>query len=176
MNKAIFLDRDGVINEDDGFVYKQEDFRFKEGIFDFCRAAQWKGYLMVICTNQSGVARGYYTERDIQALNEWMLNEFCKQGINICKVYYCPYHPDGIGEYRRESYDRKPNPGMLLKAQAEFDIDMAISIVIGDKPSDIEAGINAEVRKRLFQQGKYCSPNDGKTEIITHILEAIKYL
>ena len=177
MSRAVFLDRDGVINKDDGYVHKPEEFRFKSGIFEFCKAAQTKGYLLIVVTNQSGIARGYYTEQDFQILTDWMLSEFDKQGIHVTKVYYCPFHPDkGIGEYKCESPDRKPNPGMLQKAKTEFDIDMASSILIGDKPSDIEAGINVGVGKLIFLQDNYPKPNNNNAEIITHISEAIKFL
>ncbi|HHY27005.1 MAG TPA: HAD family hydrolase [Desulfitobacterium dehalogenans] len=177
MSRAIFLDRDGVINEDDGYVYKPEGFRFKSGIFKFCKVAQDKGYLLIVATNQSGIARGYYTEQDYQVLTNWMLGEFDKQGVHITKAYHCPFHPDkGIGEYRCDSPDRKPNPGMLLKAKAEFDVDMANSILIGDKSSDIEAGINAGVGRLIFLQDKYPNSNNSNAEIITHISEAIKFL
>ncbi|MDR0999920.1 MAG: HAD family hydrolase [Clostridiales bacterium] len=168
MNKAIFLDRDGVINEDGGYIYKPEDFHFKDGIFDFCRAAGDKGYLLIVCTNQSGIARGYYTEEEYLALNDWMLEEFKKYGVRIAKTYCCPDYPD--------SPDRKPNSGMLLKAKMEFDIDMAGSIIIGDKASDIEAGRGAEVGKLIYLQSSYDKPNGADFEIIISIMEVVKFL
>lgn len=177
MNKAVFLDRDGVINKDAGYVYKTEDFRFMGGVFDFCRIAQDKGYLLIVVTNQSGIARGFYSEKNFQSLTDWMLNEFEKENVRIAKVYYCPYHPEnGIGKYRRESPERKPNPGMLLKAKDDFNLDLAMSIVIGDKTSDIEAGINAGLGRLIFLQGKYEKPNHCNTEVITHISEALQFL
>jgi len=156
MKKAVFLDRDGVINKDNGYVCKPEDFHFIDGIFEFCRAAQEKGYILFVVTNQAGLARGYYSEDDYDKLTEWMLNVFTKQGIRIEMVYYCPYHPEsGIGAYKQDSFDRKPNPGMILKARDEFDIDLSQSILIGDKESDMEAGRRAGVGNLIALKGKY---------------------
>ncbi|MDR1329723.1 MAG: HAD family hydrolase, partial [Oscillospiraceae bacterium] len=140
MSRAVFLDRDGVVNEDGGYIYKREDFRFLNGIFDFCRAARARGYLLFIITNQAGIARGYFTEEDYRALTEWMLDKFAEQGIQIKKVYHCPYHPEhGVGRYKKDSFDRKPNPGMIFRAQREFNINLWSSVLIGDKDSDINA-------------------------------------
>ena len=145
-SKAVFLDRDGIINVDKGYVYKIEDFHFMDGIFDRLKDYQKQGYLLIIITNQAGIGRGYYTEEDFHILNEWMLNEFEIRGIHITKVYYCPYHPiHGVGTYKIDSYDRKPNPGMILKAEKEFNIDLSESILIGDKETDLEAGRRAGV-------------------------------
>ncbi len=141
MNKAVFLDRDGVINIEKNYVYKIEDFEFMPGIFDLCRKYQQEGYLIFIITNQAGIARGYYTEKQFLILTDWMIKELKKQDITITKVYFCPHHPDFTGECEC----RKPNPGMILQAAKEFDIDLSESILIGDKESDIEAGKRAGV-------------------------------
>ncbi len=144
--KALFLDRDGVINIEKNYVWRVEDFEFLPGIFELCALAQGLGFLPIVITNQAGIARGYYTEADFQRLNEWMLGEFRVRGIEIGYVYHCPYHPTaGIGEYRRESFDRKPNPGMILKARRDFGLDLSRSVLVGDKDSDIEAGRAAAV-------------------------------
>lgn len=149
-NKALFLDRDGVINIDHGYVGKIEDFDFIDGIFELCQKAQDKGYLIIIVTNQAGIARGYYTEEQFLELTKWMENEFKKKEIHITKTYYCPYHIDAkITQYKKDSEDRKPKPGMLLKAIDKFNIDPKKSIMIGDKKSDIEAGRGAGIRKRI---------------------------
>ena len=150
-NKALFLDRDGVINVEKNYVYRVEDFEFIDGIFDVLRSFQERGYLLIIITNQAGIGRGYYTEEDFHRLNTWMLDVFKDKGITITKVYYCPFHKEyGMGEYKRDSYDRKPNPGMILKAEKDFNIDLSKSILIGDKESDIEAGINAGIPKNIL--------------------------
>jgi D-glycero-D-manno-heptose 1,7-bisphosphate phosphatase len=146
VRQALFLDRDGVINVDRHHVYRIEDFEFLPGIFELCEAAAERGYLIVVVTNQAGIGRGYYTEADFQRLSTWMADTFGQRGIDIARIYHCPYHPTaGIGEYRRESFDRKPQPGMLLKARDELGLDMSASVLIGDKDSDIAAGRAAGV-------------------------------
>ena len=164
MKKALFLDRDGVINVDNGYVYKIQDFVFIEGIFDFLLHFQAEGYLLIIVSNQAGIARGYYTVRDYEVLNAWLLDEFSKRGIHIAKTYYCPYHPIvGHGEYLKDSPDRKPNPGMILKARDEFTLDLEASVLIGDKNSDMEAGRRAGVGRLIFLRGKY--PTDSAADV-----------
>ena len=139
--RALFLDRDGIINVDKEYVWRTEDFAFVPGIFELCRTAQDVGLVPVVVTNQAGIGRGLYTEHDFQALTEWMLAEFRARGIGIGRVYHCPYHPtDGIGDYRRDSPDRKPNPGMILKAMDDLGLDLSRSVLVGDKDSDIDAG------------------------------------
>jgi D-glycero-D-manno-heptose 1,7-bisphosphate phosphatase len=177
MNKAVFLDRDGVINEDTGFIHKPEDFRFKCGIFDFCRAAQDKDYLLIVATNQSGIARGLYSEDDFHRLSDWMLSKFRERGVHINKLLYCPYHPEkGMGKYKIDSPDRKPNPGMLFKARAVFDIDLQNSIVIGDRDSDIEAGRRSGVKTLLLLPGKYAYTIADDMHVIGVLSEAEKFL
>src|SRR6185437_12107787 len=113
------------INIERDYVHRQQDFEFREGIFEICQAAQSLGYLLLVVTNQAGIGRGYYTETDFFQLTDWMLKEFSKRRIYIARVYHCPYHPvHGIGSYRLDSPDRKPKPGMLLRAQADFDLDL----------------------------------------------------
>jgi len=143
--KALFLDRDGVINEDYGYVYKKEDFKFKEGIFEALKLAIKKGYTIFIVTNQSGIARKYYTEDDFYQLMEWVKEEFKKRGIIIKDIKFCPHHPDitGVCECR------KPNAGMILDLAKKYNIDLKNSIMIGDKDSDIEAGKKAGIGKNL---------------------------
>ena len=151
LNKALFLDRDGVINIDYGHVGKIEDFHFIDGIFELCQKAIAKGYLIIIVTNQAGIAKGYYTEEDFLKLTDWMENKFLDNGIKITKTYYCPYHKEAIvAKYKKDSYDRKPNPGMLLKAIEEFNIDPERSIIIGDKESDIIASRNANIGSEIL--------------------------
>jgi D-glycero-D-manno-heptose 1,7-bisphosphate phosphatase len=145
-NRALFLDRDGVINIERGYLHRQEEFEFREGIFEVCRSAQALGYLLLVVTNQAGIARGYYTETDFLRLTDWMLEEFGKRQVRIARVYYCPYHPvHGLGHYRLDSPDRKPKPGMLFRAQADFGLDLRASVLIGDKLSDIQAAQAAGV-------------------------------
>jgi D-glycero-D-manno-heptose 1,7-bisphosphate phosphatase len=151
--KALILDRDGVVNIDKDYVYRIEDFEFVDGIFDLCRQAADQGYLIIIITNQSGIGRGYYAEADFHSLTDWMKAQFADAGVNIAQVYFCPYHPvHGIGRYKADSYDRKPNPGMILKAAQDFDLDLSNCILVGDKESDMKAARTAGVgHKVLFR-------------------------
>ena len=149
MNKALFLDRDGVVNIEINYLFKIKDFRFMDGIFELCKHYQNLGYILFIVTNQSGIARGYYTEENFHSLTSWMTKEFSKHSIEIKKTYYCPHFPDISGECSC----RKPSSGMLLQARDEFDIDLEKSILIGDKESDIEAGIGAGLKENyLFDE------------------------
>lgn len=155
--KALFLDRDGVINVEKNYVYRIEDFEFLPGIFDLCELAMRLGFRLVVITNQAGIGRGYYGEADYQALTHWMVQQFREHGVVIDRVYHCPHHPTaGIGEYRQESFHRKPNPGMLLMARDDLGLDLSRSILVGDKDSDIEAGIAAGVKTniKLVPSGK----------------------
>lgn len=139
--KALFLDRDGVINKEINYLYKIEEFIFNKGIFELCKYYKRRGFLIFIVTNQAGIARGYYTEEDYKILTKWMLIEFSKRGINIEKIYHCPHHPEFTGECTC----RKPKPGMLKQAESEYDLNLANSVLIGDRISDIEAGNKAGV-------------------------------
>jgi D-glycero-D-manno-heptose 1,7-bisphosphate phosphatase len=145
-NRSLFLDRDGVINVNHGYVYRLENFDFMDGIFTLARAAHAQHYKLVVITNQAGIARGYYSEQQFNDLTHWMCNQFAMQGAPLAKVYFSPYHPTaGIGEYKKDDISRKPRPGMILHAQQELNLDLGNSILIGDKASDIQAGIAAGV-------------------------------
>jgi|TARA_B100000768_G_scaffold170310_1_gene176614 D-glycero-D-manno-heptose 1,7-bisphosphate phosphatase len=175
---AIFLDRDGVINKDYGYVYQIKDFDFIDGIFNFVKKAQSLGYKIVIITNQAGIARGLYTERDFHTLTDWMLKEFVKSGCKVDKVYYCPFHPtEGLGKYLKDDLSRKPNPGMIIKAQNELDIDLSNSILIGDKSSDINAGLASGVGTNILLSNKDLHDLAKKDhQRITYINEAMTFL
>lgn len=157
MRPALFLDRDGVINVDHGYVHRPEEFDFMDGIFDVARTARDQGYLLVVVTNQAGIGRGHYSEMQFHQLTDWMCHRFCEEGAPIDRVYFSPYHPTaGLGEYRQDHVSRKPRPGMLLQAQRELALDLSASILIGDKQSDIQAGIAAGVRRNLLLQPDGC--------------------
>jgi len=145
--KAAFLDRDGVINVDKEYVYKIEDFEFKEGIFELLELLQKKGFVLFVVTNQSGIGRGYYTFRDFEKLTKYMLNEFRRKGIEIIEVAFCPHHPNEHCECR------KPKPGMILDLAKKYNITLKDSIMIGDKLSDIKAGQNAGIGKNYLVRG-----------------------
>ena len=151
LQKAVFLDRDGVINVDNGYVHRPQQFEFIDGVFAACRRLQALGYQLIIVTNQSGIGRGYYSEHDFAALSRWMLQRFQDNQVRINAIYYCPYHPEhGKGRYRRASLYRKPQPQMLLDAAAEHQLDLTTSCLVGDKTSDLQAGIAAGVGQNFF--------------------------
>ena len=171
MNKALFLDRDGVINKEKNYLYKIEDFEFIDGVFETCRYFQKKGYLIIIITNQAGIARKKYSENDFKILTDWMLKEFENKDIKILKVYHCPHHPDFSGECEC----RKPKPKMILDAQNEFNIDLKKSILIGDKNSDIEAGLNAKIGNNyLITTGDKIKYNKYLVKILNNLKDLIK--
>ncbi len=154
-NKALFLDRDGVINIDHDYVHKIENFDFVSGIFDLGKKAIDLGYLLIVITNQAGIGKGYYSEEQFLELTKWMENQFIKHQIKITKTFYCPYHIDAkIEKYRQNSFDRKPNPGMLLKAIEEFNIDPKNSIMIGDKETDMMAAEKAGIGLKIIFKTK----------------------
>lgn len=174
--KALFLDRDGVINLEQGYVHSEADFIFKEGIFDLCRAAQALDYLLIVVTNQAGIARGYYTEEQFLALTDWMNRQFAEQQVKITRVYYCPYHPvHGIGKYKVDSPDRKPRPGLLLRAREDLDLDLGASVLIGDAVSDIKAGMEAGVGRLILLRSPAFKSARAEIECdVAHSLDEIR--
>ncbi|MDX9814592.1 MAG: D-glycero-beta-D-manno-heptose 1,7-bisphosphate 7-phosphatase [Sulfurimonadaceae bacterium] len=150
LTKALFLDRDGVINIEKNYLYRVEDFEFIDGVFELCKHFQNLGFIIVVITNQSGIARGYYSQDDFLKLSSWMVDEFKKQGINISRVYHCPHHPDFSGECEC----RKPKNGMILEAQKDFDIDLKNSVLVGDSESDIEAAISSNIQQTYLLSQK----------------------
>jgi D-glycero-D-manno-heptose 1,7-bisphosphate phosphatase len=155
----VFLDRDGVINVDHGYVSRPEQFEFIDGIFEACQHFAALGYTLIVVTNQSGIGRGYYTEADFLSLTQWMTERFAAHGVTIAGVYWCPHHPvNAKGAYQRECDCRKPAPGMILQAAQEHDIDLASSLMLGDKVSDMQAAIAAGIgRKVLVLSGQSLS-------------------
>ncbi len=178
-NRALFLDRDGVINHDSGYTSDVESFLFIDGIFDVCRAARRLGYFLIVVTNQAGIARGYYSEQDFSILTKWMCEQFEAEGAPISDVFYCPYHPEhGVGEYKKDSFDRKPNPGMLLRAAEKYGLDLNCSIMIGDKDSDMQAANKAGVGIRChYLPSVDCEPvSDAATHQIIALQEIVSLL
>ncbi len=170
MNRALFLDRDGVINVEKDYLYKIEEFEFIDGIFELCRHYEELGFLIFVVTNQSGIARHYYSEEDFKKLSIWMTEAFLKHDIKIQRVYHCPHHPDISGACNC----RKPNPGMLLDANKEFDIDMSSSIIIGDKERDIEAGLNAGLNETYLLDESRTVQSSKATKIVNKLDEIWK--
>jgi len=168
MKKALFLDRDGVINIEKNYLYRKEDFEFIEGIFDLVKYYKSLDYYVFVVTNQSGIARGFYTEEDFNILSSWMKKEFLKENIIIDDVYFCPHHPSINGDCDC----RKPKAGMLFEASNNYNIDLKNSIIIGDKERDIEAGLNAGLQETyLFNQN--CTIKTSKARKIVSKLENI---
>jgi len=163
MKKAAFIDRDGVINEDREFVYRVEDFHFIRGSVAALRRLQSAGYLLVVITNQSGIARGLFTEAQYRELEAQMRARLLQEGVTLDCVQYCPHLPDAeVLQYRLDCDCRKPRPGMLLGAAALLDIDVSQSILVGDRRADIEAGRAAGVgRCYLVRSGKPVSESDA---------------
>ncbi len=164
--KALFLDRDGVINIEKNYLHKIEEFEFIDGIFDLCKKYQDLGYLIVIVTNQSGIARGYYSEEDFELLIRWMVDVFERENIHITAVYHCPHHPDISGECTC----RKPEPGMLLEAAEKYDIDLEHSLLVGDSERDIMAAHRAGVNE------SYLFSDDAQTSEATKIIRSLSEL
>jgi len=179
-NKALFLDRDGVVNKDYGYVYQINKFHLIDNIISLIKYAKENGYKIIVITNQAGIGRQLFSVQDYKKITKYMKDLFLKNNCIIDAVYHCPYHPsEGIGKYLKDSYDRKPNPGMLLKAQKDFNLDMNKSILIGDKMSDIKAGSSAFVKTNILfnkHKKKYRSKKLLKFFEISSLTEALKYI
>jgi len=147
MNKALFLDRDGVINKNFGHVHRVKNFKFRKGIFELAKFFQDNGFLILVITNQAGIGKGLYSLNDFNLLNNWMISKFFEEGVTISKTFYCPHLPEINCDCR------KPKPGLILLASKEFNIDLKKSYLIGDKDSDISSGKAANVKK-LFKVQK----------------------
>lgn len=148
--RGLFLDRDGVINIDHGYVGSVDRFMFRDGVFDALRQARRIGFCIFIVTNQAGVARGYYQEQDFRHLTSWMHTQFAQQSISIDGVYACFTHKDGHDPYNRDSFWRKPNPGMIMQAAQDYSVDLSRSIMVGDQPTDMQAAQRAGVGTCVF--------------------------
>ena len=173
MNKAIFLDRDGTINVEKHYLYKIEDFEFLPGVIDALKQLQQAGFLLIVITNQSGIARGYYTEEDFQKLNDWMVSTLRKQGVTIADVYYCPHLPDAqVSAYRKDCNCRKPKLGMYKQAILDYNIQIGHSYAIGDKIRD------CAICESTLCKGFLIGENE-KTEIIADVktgkMERVSY-
>ena len=174
--KALFLDRDGIINVDHGYVYKSENFDFVEGIFDLCKDAVALGYKLVVVTNQAGIGRGYYTEEDFWKLMNWVTDRFQDQGLKIEEIYFCPDHPQkGTGQFKRFSIDRKPGPGMLIRAANDLSINLTKSIIVGDSYTDIYAGLAAGLQA-CIHVGEPVSTDCKNVYCVKNLFEARKII
>ena len=176
---AVFLDRDGTINVEKDYLHKVEDFEFIDGVPEAIRALKRAGYLIIVVTNQSGVARGYYSLDDVAQLHEHVQRELAKHNTAIDAFYVCPHHPKkGIGEFLQKCDCRKGAPGMLLKAADDHGIDLSRSYMVGDKIADIEAGNNAGCLPILvltgYGQREKQKIIKGKVKVCPDLAEAAK--
>ncbi|HET9088270.1 MAG TPA: HAD family hydrolase [Acidobacteriaceae bacterium] len=177
--KALFLDRDGVVNREISYLWQAEHTEFTPGIFDLCRVAQGRGYKLIILTNQSGIAREMYSEGNFHDFMLWMASQFKQQDIELDAYYYCPHHPiHGKGKYHKDCADRKPNPGMLLRASEDHLVDLARSIFIGDRCSDACAGTAASIGTMILMQNGHSAwcPREKFHARIANLLDAIPLL
>lgn len=164
-NAALFLDRDGVINIDHGYTHRVQDLEFIPGILELIGLANSNGYLVIVVTNQAGVARGFYDEEAVKAFNNAVSLAVSKVGYRVERFYYCPHHPDGrISRYKKKCSNRKPGSGMLLRAATDYSIDLPRSIIVGDKPTDIEAGRRASLRAGYLFDPQMRLPSRVATE------------
>ena len=179
MTSAVFLDRDGVINVDHGYVSTWERFEFLPGVPDALRALQDAGYLLIVVSNQSGIGRGYYCEADVESLNQAIAQHLGSTvGVTLSEFYHCPHHPtEAEGEFRRQCDCRKPAPGMIRQAVLDHGIDLKTSLLVGDKDSDIEAGRAAGVA-RLFKvvDSPQTATPAGDVQLVIGLSEVPGYL
>jgi D-glycero-D-manno-heptose 1,7-bisphosphate phosphatase len=177
MKRAVFIDRDGTINVEKEYLYLAGDFEFITGAVEAIRMLNEAGFLVVVVTNQSGVARGYYTEEDVHLLHRHIASQLELSGGRVDAWFYCPHHPSGRGSYALPCRCRKPQPGMLLEAARRYDIDLEASYMIGDKLVDAEAGMAAGCRSILVRTGygaaEATSLPDGVT-VVDDLLAAVK--
>lgn len=149
--RAAFLDRDGVINVDRGYLYRREDFDFVPGVLEGARRLHELNYALVVVSNQSGIGRGLFSEADFHAVSDWMREKFIAAGAPLAGIYFCPHHPtEAHGRYLRSCDCRKPAPGMLLSAARDLHLDLGASAIFGDRPSDLEAALAAGVPLRIM--------------------------
>ena len=179
MTSAVFLDRDGVINVDHGYVSTWERFEFLPGVPDALRTLQDAGYLLIVVSNQSGIGRGYYGEADVESLNQAVAQHLGSTvGVTLSEFYHCPHHPtEAEGEFRRQCDCRKPAPGMIRQAVLDHGIDLKTSLLVGDKDSDIEAGRAAGVA-RLFKvvDSPQTATPAGDVQLVIGLSEVPGYL
>ncbi|TCJ95818.1 D-alpha,beta-D-heptose 1,7-bisphosphate phosphatase [Volucribacter psittacicida] len=175
MNKAVFLDRDGTLNIDYGYVHDIDKFHFIEGCIEALKQLKQAGYLLVLVTNQSGIARGYFSEQQFLQLTEWMDWSLADRGVDLDGIYYCPHHPEGKGEFKQVCDCRKPKAGMLLQAIQELHIDPAQSIMVGDKLIDIMAGKEANIATNILVKSGQSVDSDAE-KVADMVLDSIAAL
>lgn len=181
LQRAVFIDRDGTINEEKEYLYRREDFEFIPGVPESIFALKAAGYLVIVVTNQSGVARGYYGLEDVDRLHEHIQQQLAQYSTSLDAFYVCPHHPEkGQGKYLKDCDCRKGKPGMLLQAAQEYHIDLSQSYIVGDKVADVEAGENAGCRTIMVKTGyggNECKKlSDGRALVCADLAEAVQYI
>ncbi len=180
LRRAVFLDRDGTINEERNYLWRPEDFSLIEGAAEGIGLLKAAGFLVVVVTNQSGIGRGYYGEEDLELLHRHMHELLRHGGAEVDACYFCPHHPEhGIGEYGAECDCRKPLPGMLLRAADELGIDLSASWMVGDKRADVEAGHSAGCRSVLVMTGygaAEAATLPAEVPVADNLLAAARYI
>jgi len=173
MKKAIFLDRDGVINEDIGYTYRIDDFKLLKGVLEGLRVFRKLDYEIIIVTNQAGIARGFFSVDDFRMFMKYLINTLNKNKIQVLDYFFCPHHPEGkIELYSKKCRCRKPGVGMLEEAKEKHDVDFSKSIIIGDKESDILAGINAGLLSHILISDNPSTQNSLASYIAKDLIEA----
>jgi len=177
MARALFLDRDGVVNEEVGYLHRVEEVRFVDGIFSLCRTAAGLGYRLIVVTNQAGIARGYYSEADFERLMEFMRQELRAEGVELDAVYYCPFHPEhGVGKYKQEHEDRKPGTGMLRRGARELGVELSESVLVGDRCSDVGTANAAGLRQAFLISGTEPARCGGEYLMVESLAEVEQWL
>jgi D-glycero-D-manno-heptose 1,7-bisphosphate phosphatase len=175
--RALFLDRDGVVNEEVGYLHRADEVRFVDGIFSLCRTAVGLGYRLIVVTNQAGIARGYYSEADFEVLMEFMRGKLRAEGVELDAVYYCPFHPEhGVGRYKQEHEDRKPGTGMLRRGAKEFGIELSESVLVGDRCSDVGAANAAGLQQAFLIRGTEVAGCGGDYLKVESLAEVERWL
>lgn len=181
MNKAIFLDRDGTINVEKDYMYRPEDFEFIDGVPEAIKTMNELGYKVIVITNQSGIARGYYTENDLQVLHQYIDQKLKEVGANIDAYYYCPHHPtEGVGKYKVDCNCRKPKTGLYEQAILDYDIDTQKSWVVGDRirdliPADI-LGMNKALVLTGYGENEIKRAYEKGIKVCNDLWECIRYI
>jgi D-glycero-D-manno-heptose 1,7-bisphosphate phosphatase len=178
--KAIFLDRDGTLNVDTGYVHKIPDFAFEKNVLAGLKILQAAGFSFFIITNQAGIGKGYFSEKDFEVFNQHLLEQLALHEIHIEKTYFCPFHPAAsVEKYKQDSNFRKPATGMLEQAAKEFPIEIKNSWIIGDKWSDVQTGNNFGIKSILLKSGKSGSDNQHQaqaTYVAQDFLQAANFI
>ncbi|MDG1737037.1 MAG: D-glycero-beta-D-manno-heptose 1,7-bisphosphate 7-phosphatase [Paracoccaceae bacterium] len=162
-NKAAFIDRDGVINVERDYVGSLEEFEFIDGAISGLRLLQNSGFLLIVITNQAGIARGFYSEKNFHDLTRSMNQMLAQNGVDITEVFFCPHHPvAGVGQYKQDCKCRKPKPGMIFEAASKHNIDLTQSVLVGDKITDIQAGLASGIENNLLVESGHDLSESGR--------------